>query len=91
MTTQQFEQIPAGKIFATGFLPNSPEGIYMTETGGQLRWVAKKGYANDWCIYCHWSTHSIEYVEKSGDKVTSKGNILKCIPDAEDILPLYRY
>ena len=91
MTLEEFKQIPAGQTFATGVLPNSPEGIYMTESGGELRWIAKKGYANDWCIYCHWSTSDIAYIEEAGDKVTSIHNIIKCLPYGEEILPLYRY
>lgn len=91
ITKEEFVAIPDGTIFATGVLPNSPEGIYMTESGGDLRWIAKKGYANDWCIYCHWSTSTIEYISYVGDKVTSPANILKCVPGAEEILSLYRY
>lgn len=91
MTLKEFEQIPDGTIFATGVLPNSLEGIFMTNSGGELRWIAKKGYGNDWTIYCHWAHSSIDYIEQSGDKVSSKGNILKCLPECELILNLYCY
>jgi hypothetical protein len=90
-TLAEFEGIPDGKVFATGVLPNSPAGIFMTNTGGNLRWIAKKGYANDWTIYCHWDYNDVDYIEQSGDKVTSKANILKCLPNCTDILPFYRY
>jgi hypothetical protein len=56
MTLSEFEQIPSGTIFATGVLPNSHDGIHMTVNGGNLRWIAKKGYADDWAIYCHWES-----------------------------------
>ncbi len=91
MTSAEFDKIPEGTIFATGILPNSPEGIFMTNSGGNLRWIAKKGYANDWAIYCHWDSTDVEYIEQSGDKVGTTGNILKCLPDCVDILKLYRY
>lgn len=90
MTLEEFEQIPDGTVFATGTLPNSPEGIFMTRTGGELRWIAKKGYGYDWTIYCHWARSSIEYIEQSGDKVLNNANILKCLPGAEPFLHLYR-
>lgn len=90
MTEKEFQQIPDGTIFATGTIPNSPEGIFMTRNGGELRWIAKKGYGNDWTIYCHWSSSSVEYIEEQGDKVFNNTNILKCLPEAEPILHLYR-
>ncbi|HPI82437.1 MAG TPA: hypothetical protein PK122_04360 [Candidatus Paceibacterota bacterium] len=37
---EAFDKIPAGSTFATGVLPNSPAGIFMTRDGGDLRWVA---------------------------------------------------
>jgi len=91
MTKAEFLEIPDGEVFATCVLPNSPDGIFMTNSGGELRWIAKKGWGDDWTIYCHWAHNSVEFIKQSGDKVTSKVNILKCLPDAEEILPMYRY
>lgn len=90
MTQQEFPQIPDGEIFATGVLPNSQEGIFMTRDGGNLRWIAKKGHGNDWTIYCSWDYHGVDYIKTNGDKVTSDANILKCLPGCEPILPLFR-
>lgn len=91
LTIIKFNAIPPGKVFATGVLDNSPEGIFMTNDGGKLRWVAKKGYGYDWAVYCHWDFHSEEYVENHGDKVCSSSNILKCVPCDKEVLELYRY
>ncbi len=91
LTTEQFDAIPDGKIFAQGILPNSPEGLFMTQSGGELLWIAKKGYGFDWTIYCHWSHNSIEWIELHGDKVTSKDHILKCVPCEKDVFNLYRF
>ena len=91
MTLIEFEKIKAGATFATGVLPNSEEGIFMTRTGGELRWVAKKGFGHDWAIYCFWSIYSADYVAKHGDKVLDKEHILRCVPCDNEVYKLYRY
>jgi len=91
LTKELFDQFPNGEIFALGVLPNSPEGIFMTASGGMLRWVAVKGYANDWCIYCHWVSSSIDYVKSSGDKVFNETHIRRCVDCSDEIFKRYRY
>jgi hypothetical protein len=93
LTKEQFEKIPDGEAFATGVLPNSPEGIFMTNSnpGQDLRWVAKKSYGHNWVIYCHWAIYSEDYVKQHGDKVHSEDNIKKCVPCDDDVLSLYRH
>ncbi len=44
-----------------------------------LEWLAKKGYGNDWTIYCHWATSSYEWIERHGDKVYGKEHIQKLV------------
>lgn len=82
MTIVDLLGIPSGSIFDQGVIPNSPEGIYMTDSniGRNLLWVAKKGYADDWCIYTHWEDNGIGFVLIQGDKVSSKQNIQKLVP-----------
>lgn len=91
ITKEDFDKIPNGIIFSTGVLPNSPEGLFMTNNGGELRWIAKKGYGNDWTIYCHWSSKSIDWIEQSGDKVTAEYHIKKCVSCDDEVFKLYRY
>ncbi len=93
LTLENFNKINNGSVFANGVLKNSPDELYMTNfnLGKKVKWLAKKGYGNDWAVYCHWDEYSLEYVEKNGDKVTSKENILKCIQCDEEVLKLYRY
>ena len=43
LTEEKFKELPRGEIFATGILPNSNEGLFMTRDGGDLKWVAIKG------------------------------------------------
>lgn len=93
LTKEEFDKLPLGQVFATGVLPNAPEGLFMTNErqGEDLRWVAKKGWGYDWAIYCHWAGHSAEWVEQSGDKVTSETHIRRCVPCTDEIFKIYRY
>lgn len=92
MTLEEFNKVKSGMIFAEGVLPNSPEGLFMTNEnqGTDLRWIAVKGYANDWTIYCHWKHMSLDHIKHNGEKVTSKANIQKCVPCEDDLFNLYR-
>jgi len=91
MTIEQFDLIPNGEIFATGVLPNSPDGLFMTNNGGELRWIAQKGFGYDWTIYCHWSDHSEDWIAKHGDKIHNEKHIKKCVKCDEKTYNLYRF
>jgi hypothetical protein len=93
LTKKEFDKLPLGEIFATGVLPNSPEGLFMTNSnsGKMLRWIAKKGWGYDWCIYCYWDEWDTEEIAQSGDKVTSELHIKKCVPCTDEIFKIYRY
>jgi len=93
VTIQQFDAIPDGETFAQGFALNDPDEIYMTDSriGEELRWVAVKGYAHDWCIYCLWANEStFGMVERNGDKIRTREYILKLVPCDEEVYKLYR-
>jgi len=91
LTKEEFDKLKAGEVFATGVQPNSPEGIFMTRDGGTLRWVATKGYGNDWSIYCQWADKSVEYIKARGDKLHNKNHIKLCVPCEDNVLNQYRY
>lgn len=91
LTVEEFDKIPDGDVFRTGTLPDSPEGLNMTNSGRMLKWIAKKGYANDWAIYCHWADSSDVYVRQHGQKVASESNILNAVPCVKEVLNRYRY
>ena len=93
MTLEYLTALPAGCIFAKGETTNSPEGVYMTDSrlGDSLRWIAKKGAINDWCIYIYWGYTSWEFVETNGDKVTNMENIKKLVPCTPEVENRYRY
>lgn len=91
LTKAEFDKLPVGQVFATGVLPNSPDGIFMTRDGGELRWVAKKGWGYDWAIYCHWADKTPEWIRDHGDKVHNDEYIKRCVPCTDEVLNLYRH
>jgi len=93
MTIERFNKIQDGAIFLTGELLNEPGGLYMTDfnKGKSLTWVAKKGYGDDWCIYCYWGYWSYEDIAKSGDKVIQEDHIRMCVPCDDKVFSRYRY
>jgi hypothetical protein len=65
--------------------------LFMTNNGGELRWVAMKGYANDWTIYCHWSYNDVNWIQQHGDKVMTEKHIKRCILCDDEVFKKYRY
>lgn len=91
MTLEQFETIKDGEVFRAGLIEDSPSGCHMTGSGKMLRFVAVKGYADDWTVYVHWAENSFEYIRESGDKVLGKNNIVACVPCDDEVFARYRY
>ena len=84
--------MPGGTIFATGLLMDTPDQLFVGNTGKRLRWVAVRGYnQGDWSIYCHLAAdHSVDEVKRNGDKVTHDGHIRRCVPCDDEALAHYR-
>lgn len=93
LTLQEFEAIPEHRIFAHGITTNSPEGVFMTDANYDhtLKWIAKKGGANDWAIYIYWYGYDEDFIRDHGDKVVTEANIKKLVPCEESVFSRYRY
>jgi hypothetical protein len=92
LTLEKLKKINAGDIFAKGNTIDCQEGVNMSNSGRELRWVAKKGFGHDdWAIYIHFAINSDEWIEQSGDKVTSEKNIRFLVPCTDDVFNKYRY
>ena len=92
LTFDEFKKLEHGKVFATGILPNSSEGILVTNNGGKLRWVAVKEGIEDWAVYFYWAKDSsIDFVKNHGNKVTTEEYIRRCVPCSNEVFDLYRY
>jgi len=91
LTVEQLDAMPEGTIFATGIAQDVPEGLFLANTGKELRWVAVRGRIHDWTIYAHHSYHDIEWIRNHGDKVCGDTHIKKCVPCTDEAFALYRF
>lgn len=90
LTVEDIKNMKQG-IFAEGIALDNPNGINMTRSGRQLRWVAVRGGYQDWKIYCHYIEKSKEEVASNGDKVCDKETIRKLVPCTDEAFEMYRY
>lgn len=90
LTVGMLKAMPKGTVFATGTAADSPEGIHMTGSGKELRWIAQRGDICDWTIYYHQSEHDIEWLKRFGDKVISEHHVRKLVPCDDGAFIFYR-
>lgn len=88
---EAFDKIPDKAVIATGVTIDGPEGLHLANTNKQLRWVAKKGNADDWCVYAHLIEYPVEWVAARGDKVCDKRNIDNILKITDEIWSKYRF
>ncbi len=91
LTKKEFDELPDGAIFRTGEIIDSPEGINMSGSGKMLRFIAKKRYTDDWCVYVHWATNDWSFIQSNGDKVHDKENIRRAVPHEEVLMSQYAF
>jgi hypothetical protein len=85
LTVEDLKTKEAGTIIGTGTLT---EPILHKN---EVRWVAVIGGGHDWAIYYHFSSHPVEYVRRSGDKVMTKSLIKRLVPCTDEALDRYRF
>jgi hypothetical protein len=90
LTLEEFNRIPPGS-FRFGVCPDNESGLNMTGSGRPLKWVAVKGYAEDWCIYTHLDGYTYDFVKSDGDKVMGEDNIMNVLPCDNFVFARYRY
>jgi len=94
VTKDYLKSLKPSTIFAQGLIPNCPEtGIYVTDfrRGDILRWVAVRGFVEDWTIYCDFEENDVEAVRKWGNKVIYVYNIRKLVQCDDEAFKLYRF
>lgn len=94
LTLEQFEALPEGKPFAFGTVANNPDGAFMTTNfpDRMLRWIAKKGYGNDFAIYCLWDEpeSNDDLILTGGNKITFKPTVQKLLNCTDEVLERMR-
>lgn len=93
LTQKMLDQMPFGTIFATGIMEDKPDGLFLANTGRDLRWVAVRGGfgSNDWAIYAHFDDKDTEWIRRHGDKVHDKIHIRRCVECDDEALANYRH
>lgn len=91
LTIEQLDnEINSGKVLAVGYAKDNPEGLFMTGSEKELHWVLKIGAVKDWCVYCHWSDRSTNFVLSQGDKVMDRNNINNILVITDEVWARYR-
>lgn len=91
LSLKQLQDMPPHTSFALGKVWDSPNGVNMTNSGKELKWIAKRGEIHDWAIYIGWATQSNEYIKTQGDKIYNKEIIKKLVPCDDEALEMYRF
>ncbi|MDP3014586.1 MAG: hypothetical protein Q8M92_10105 [Candidatus Subteraquimicrobiales bacterium] len=93
LTLPDFLELLDDAIFDSGVTPNCEDGLFMTRSHPNrlLRWVAKKGRANDFAVYCLWADESTDkQVMSCGDKIYGNEAIKWLINCDDEVLAKYR-
>ena len=91
LTQELLDATPPDGLICAGIAMDAEDGLFMTGSNKELKWVAKKGYGKDWAVYTHFSSNSIDFVLSAGDKVQSKSNLMKILDFSEEIYSKYRH
>jgi hypothetical protein len=93
LTLSLLKEMAPKTIIDKGEVENSPNGIFMTDTGEgkMLKWIAVRGGIHDWAIYTHWADKSYEWILKYGDKVHSPHHIKKLVACDDEAFAMYRH
>ena len=91
LTVKMLKDMPEHTVFATGLMFDNEEGLFMSGSGKELRWVAVRGGIWDWSIYTHFADRSIEWIQREGDKVRDDTNIKKCVECDAEAFAMYRF
>ena len=68
LTMEMLNDMQQGEIFR-GEIEDSPDGFYINGTEKTLKWVAMRGYVNDWCIYVEDCYRNMDW-----DEIKTNGN-----------------
>ena len=93
LTLEDFSKIKDGEIFLIGNGINSEKDIHITSfrNNAEITWVAKKGYGNDFAIYCGFKDQSSYLsVSEYGDKLMDLKTVKRLINCDDAVLQRYR-
>lgn len=79
-----FEKCEHNMVLATGVV--TEPSLY----SDPIRWVAVKGWGDDWAIYYHKAIYEIVLVREQGDKINEANLIQNLVPCTQEVLDKYR-
>jgi hypothetical protein len=94
ITLEKLQDFPPHKIFLTGIERNSESGIFMTRdyrANDWLRWVAVRGYIDDWAIYVGWNNDDENQIYGNGEKLTNSKLIRELVNCTDEVFARYRF
>lgn len=88
LTKKVFEEIPDGEVFK--IVTTKLQTVH-DPFKSNLKFLCKKGHANDWAIY-YGLSYTPEYaIASNGDKVMTERCIMQICPCDPEVLSRYRY
>jgi hypothetical protein len=90
LTLTELKEMNPSTIFAEGLVKDSPDGINLTGSQRELRWVATRGGIWDWAIYVHSAGYNAGWIQRHGDKLHNRAMIQKLVPCDDEALAMYR-
>ena len=91
LTLKMLQEMKPDTTFAEGVTTDDNEGVNLSNSGRQLRWVACRGGIHDWAIYAQYAEQSASWVKRFGDKIHFERNIRKLVPCDDEALAMYRH
>ena len=90
LTNEIFELYEDQEILSYGTFDDNRDGTNIMGEGECLRFVAVKGYGDDWAIYVGKRNNSNEEVASTGDKITSERAVKLLVPCTDEAFLKYR-
>lgn len=89
ITTTLLQNVSPGTIIATGLFEDSPDNVNIGTDKGRMKYVGVRGQIDDWAIYCHEESKSIDYIRRIGDKLP-KSLVKLVVACTDEALERYR-
>jgi hypothetical protein len=91
LTIERLKELPASEIFASGVVLDGTSDFNITGKPIRLRWVAKRGYIDDWAIYVGPEKWEPRRIAEYGNKVHFEKNIRYLVHCTDDAFRRYRH
>jgi len=81
---ETFDQVEPNQVMGQG------EGMYPELHNERVKWIAIKGYGNDWAMYYHLASHTYDHVKQEGQKAFTENVVRHLVPCSDEVWAKYR-